>query len=221
MARAGRGLGGAEMQAGALIESVAQELQDAEHVRWSVAELAGYINDGQRYALSKMPAATSQQRLLQLTAGVQQQVPADCFGLLELLRNAQGRQRAISQVARADLDASAPGWASGPLRDAVVHFVQDPRTPMRFDVYPPVREGVQVVAIVARNPQSVQPSGAGPVTMREEFTEALRHYMLFRAWSKDAEYGANGALASSHWGAFTEALGVVAPRPSTTADPTV
>ncbi|THJ32407.1 hypothetical protein E8K88_11955 [Lampropedia aestuarii] len=203
-----------------LIQSAATELQDASHIRWSVAELAGFINDGQRYALSKMPAATSDERVLALAAGVAQTVPADCFGLLDLVRNDGTSKRAIRQVSRDDLDGSAPGWASGSQRNAVIHFIQDPRTPKRFDVYPPVAANVPVLAIVARTPESVAEDGTGEIAMREEYTEALRHYLLFRAWSKDAEYGGNNAMASAHWGAFTEALGIVPARSSTGADPT-
>jgi len=208
------------MNALTLIQTVANELQDADLVRWTLPEMAGYVNDGQRFILTKIPSATAQERTLTLDAGVEQGVPGDCFALLELLRNAHGRQSAIRQVARAALDASAPGWTAGAKKNSVVHFISDPRQPLRFDVYPPAADGVQVVALLALNPAPIGEDGAGALTLRAEYAEALRHYMLYRAWSKDAEYGANAALASAHYQALADALGIAPARPGATDDPT-
>jgi hypothetical protein len=209
-----------DMDATTLITAVADELQDAEHVRWTLHELAGHTNDGQRFILTKVPTATAQECTLALTEGVEQTVPKDCFALLALLRNAKGRQTAIRQVARAALDASAPGWTDGAAKRSVIHFIQDPRQQQRFDVYPPVEGGTQVVALVAVKPVAINAEGKGELTVRPEYHEALRHYVLYRAWSKDAEYGANAALAAAHYQAMAEALGIAPARPDATHDPT-
>jgi len=217
------------MDALTIIKAAATELQDGKNVggefvpsytRWTLAELAGYVNDGQRFILTKVPDATAHERTLELVAGVEQEVPKDCFALLELLRHADGRQTAIRQVARAALDASAPGWAAGSQKNAVIHFIQDPRQPHRFDVYPPAADGVRVVALLALKPVPVGDDGSGAITIHTEYAEALRHYVLYRAFSKDAEYGANAALASAHYQAMADALGIAPARPGTTDDPT-
>jgi len=217
------------MDALTIIKAAATELQDGKKVgnefvpsytRWTLAELSGYVNDGQRFILTKAPDATAVERVVALAAGVEQAVPDDCFALLELLRNADGRQTAIRQVARAALDASAPGWTAGTQKIAVIHFIQDQRQPHRFDVYPPVQEGVQVVAMLALKPVPIGADGTGSITVHPEYAEALRHYVLYRAWSKDAEYGANAALASAHYQAMADALGIAPARPGTTDDPT-
>ncbi|MDR0273865.1 MAG: hypothetical protein LBI48_00675 [Burkholderiaceae bacterium] len=208
------------MDALTLINAVAVELQDAERVRWTLLELAGYVNDGQRFILTKVPTATADERTLALVAGVEQAVPKDCFALLDMPRNADDRQTAIRQVARAALDASAPGWAGGNQKNAVIHFIQDPRQPWRFDVYPPVTGGVPVVALLAVKPVLIGEDGKGAITLRHEYIEALRHYLLYRAWSKDAEYGANAQLAAAHYQALADALGIAPARPATANDPT-
>jgi hypothetical protein len=187
-------------------------------VRWPLEELTAYLNDGQRYILTKTPHATAQERTLTLAEGVAQTVPPDCFALLDLLRNAGGP--AIRQVARGALDAAAPGWAAMRPAVTVIHFMQDPRQPSRFEVYPPARAGAQTLALVAIKPVPIDASGAGEITLHTEFCEALRHYLLYRAWCKDAEGAQNAALAAAHMAALADALGITPARPAATSDPT-
>lgn len=208
------------MQAIKIITDAAQELQDPEHVRWPVKELAGYVTDGQVFILTKVPDATAVERVLTLAAGSRQQIPDDANALLQVLRNMDGRQRAIRQIARDLLDASAPNWASGSQRATVIHFIADPRTPRLFDVYPPAVEGVKVLALLALEPVPIADDGQTDLSVEPELAEALFHYVMFRAYSKDAEHAAILPLATAHQQLFTDALGINTGRPMTADDPT-
>jgi hypothetical protein len=208
------------MQAIKIINDAAQELQDQEHVRWPVKELAGYVSDGQRFILNKVPSATAVERELTLAAGVRQQIPDDARALLQVIRNVDGRQRAIRQVARDLLDACSPGWASGRQRQAVIHFIIDERTPRLFDVFPPIEAGVKVLASIALEPVAIADTGLTDLTVDDEYAEALFHYALFRAYSKDAEHASILPLATAHQQLFTDALGINTGRPMTADDPT-
>ena len=48
---------------------------------------------------------------------------------------------------------------------------------------------------------------AGNIDIPDEWATALRYYVLFRAWSKDAEYGGNPQLAATNYGLFKAELG--------------
>ena len=202
-----------------LLEQVSRELQDTERVRWPLTELAAYVDVGQLHIMTKAPHAACVERTLTLAEGSRQSVPADCMGMLEALCNAEGKQRAISQVARADMDAARPNWERTAPGREVVHVVQDARTPTRFQVWPPAREGARIRVLLALRPVPVGADAAGALTLREEFHEALRHYVLYRAWSKDAEFASNAQLATAHLQACYEALGVTPARPVTGDDP--
>jgi len=208
------------MQALKIIDNAAQALQDPDHVRWTVKELAGYVTDGQNLVLSKAPSATSREVTLTLQAGCGQKIPDDARALLQVLRNADNRQRAIRQVSRDLLDACSPGWASGRPGRSIVHFIADERTPRLFDVYPPAADGMQVVALLAMEPAPIADDGLTDIAVRPEFAEALFNYSMFRAYSKDAEYAAVAPLATAHWQLFADALGINTGRPMTTDDPT-
>lgn len=206
------------MRAADFLVPVSRELQDESCIRWPLAELAGYVDDGQMYCLTKAPHAACEERTLTLAEGSRQSVPADCLGVLEMYRNDAGKRRAISQVRRADMDAAAPAWGSSRAKAAVVHFVQDARTPQQFEVWPAAQEGVQVQALLALRPRPVGLGAEGALTLRDEFHEALRHYVLYRAYSKDAEFASNAQLAVTHLQACHESLGVVPARPRTGED---
>ena len=107
----------------------------------------------------------------------------------------------------------------------------DAQMPTSFDVYPPARAGIEVQCKFSMKPVDVPepPGGAasvsGVISLRDEYANALRHYVLFRAYSKDAEFSANSALAASHKALFDQAIGADAQaaataHPSTTNDPT-
>ena len=206
------------MRAFDLLAVVSAELQDESRVRWPLEELAGFVDDGQMYCLTKAPHAACEERTLTLAEGSRQSVPADCLGVLEMFRNDGGKRRAISQVRRTDMDAALPTWSDTRPKQAVVHFVQDARTPQQFEVWPAALEGAQVQALLALRPRPVGADASGELTLRDEFIEALRHYVLYRAWSKDAEYASNAQLAVTHLQACHEALGVVPARPRTGED---
>lgn len=47
----------------------------------------------------------------------------------------------------------------------------------------------------------------GNINLPDEWANALRYYVLYRAWSKDAEYGGNPQLAAANLQLFRGELG--------------
>lgn len=48
---------------------------------------------------------------------------------------------------------------------------------------------------------------ATPIKLDDIYANAILDYVLYRAYSKDAEYAANASRAALHYQAFTAALG--------------
>jgi len=197
-----------------IIADCQRELQDVDGVRWPAAELVGYLNDGQRLTVTLNRGASAKNDVLTLADGVAQQAPAGVAEVMDVLANVDGRKRAVRQVARSMLDACEPGWMAKTPAGEVAHFMKDAHLPTQFEVYPPARAGVHVLCKLSMEPVDVAlPAGPtaaavlGDVSLRDEFIEPLRNYVLYRAWSKDAEYGGNAALAQAHYALFNAALG--------------
>jgi hypothetical protein len=200
------------------------DLQDPDGVRWPASELVDALNQGQRAIVMARPDQTARYQDMALAAGVRQALPAEFAALIDVPRNAGGRRRTITKVDQLMLDQCAPDWQGLQAVLEVEHFMHDLREPRTFLVYPPVRQGVQVQITASAYPTDVPaPGGAasstvtGSIGLPDQWERALLHYVMFRALSKDAEFGGNAAQATAHYGLFTAELGTQLQSTSTVA----
>lgn len=194
-----------------IIWAAQDQLKDLAGDRWPARDLVSHLNDGQRDIVVLRPDAVAKTVAHALVAGPRQVVPADCSRLIDIPRNTGGR--ALRQVARKLLDASDPSWYTRQGTKALQHFMLDPREPKVFWVYPPAMVGASVDVDYAPLPQDVAaPSGdgwasvAGDVNLPDDMKNALIHFVLFRAYGKDAEVG-NADLAAAHFKLYKACLG--------------
>jgi len=189
-------------------------IQDNTGVRWPRDELLGYLNDGQREVVLLRPEASVTNASKVLTANsTKQSLPADAVMLIDVPRNmgAAGTTagRVIRIVSREILDAQYPNWhvdanAGGDIR----HFTYDPRDPKTFYVYPKSPATSLFVELVyASSPVATDDAGA-VIGIDDIYANALVDYILYRAYSKDAEYAQNSQLAVAYYTAFANALGI-------------
>ena len=204
----------------------ATTLQDPEGVRWPATELVDYINEGQRALVSKRPDLKAARVVFTPAQGALQDLPASAMLLMDVPSNATGRKRAMTKVDLGVLEATQRDWQSMPEAVEFSHFMYDLREPRKFFLYPPARAtGAAVTLLVSLYPTNVTATGAsfstasGDLDLPDEFATAVLHYVLFRAYSKDAEFGGNAQLAMNHLQLFNAAIGeqlqssaIVAPK---------
>jgi hypothetical protein len=190
-----------------LIDDAARELQDEAHVRWSRAELLDYFNAAQRTFAEQRPDQLAQELALDLVAGWRQQLPAQVHTLIDITHNLNTTQRRITKTNLWVLDAVSAAWRALNGAREVQHFMHDMRAPREFLVYPPVMAGVRVSAMVQCAVLDLASEVDAPA-VPARWMDALRHFVLYRAWSKDAEYGGNATLAAAHLQLFNNMLGV-------------
>jgi hypothetical protein len=124
-----------------LITSAQLTLKDANAIRWTRAELLGYLNDGQRELVTIKPEACTINTAIKLAAGLtKQSIPDAAIALLDVTRNmgSDGATpgRAISITSKSMLDAVVPTWSSASNSEGyITHFTYDPRNPKVFYVY--------------------------------------------------------------------------------------
>lgn len=194
-----------------IIWAAQDQLKDLAGDRWPAKELVQHLNDGQRDIVALRPDTVAATVELALVPGPKQRVPDDCSRLIDIPRNTGGR--ALRQVARKLLDAADPGWYTRQGTKALQHFMLDPREPRVFWVYPPAIAGACVDVDYAPLPQDVaEPGGpawsavAGDIRLPDDMKNALLHFVLFRAYGKDAEVG-NADLAAAHFKLYRSCLG--------------
>lgn len=200
---------------------------DETHVRWPLAELRLWLNDGLREISLVKPTAISASVIFSLTAGTYQKLPSNYTGILRVTRNlktttASPRDggRAVRVVDRVIMDSQLPDWhdtTKTTAAKAVKNVVFEMADPTAFYVYPP-NDGTGIVeAVVSKVPtQIAAPSGDQEdianyntaLDILDVYANALVDYVLYRAYSKDANFAGNAQRAVAHYTQMANALGV-------------
>lgn len=200
------------MLASVILTRAVDIIQDATNVRWPEAELLRWLSDGQREVVIHKPEANVTNTSLQLAAGnTKQSLPAAGLQLIDVVRNLGSNGttpgRAVRLVAREVLDAQRPDWHTEAGASAVKHFVFDARDPRTFYVYPQPLSAFYLEVIYSVAPADLT-AGSSVLTLSDIYANALLDYVLYRAYSKDAEYAGNANRAVAHYSAFANSIGI-------------
>lgn len=206
-----------------LISRAQTLLQDTTSVRWPVLELQGWLNDSYRETVNLRPDANTATGEFTCAAGARQVVTttfASALRVIEVVRNTavSSAKGAVRLVNRRMLDDQRRNWyAETPTVD-IQHYMYDPRLPKEFLVYPPASTAARLEVVYSSVPlahaltevQLTNPATADVIRIDDSYFNALLDYVLYRAYSKDAEYASNAQRAVAHYQAFQNALGVSA-----------
>ena len=188
-------------------------LSDPDAIRWTPVERELWINDGIRELLGAVPSAYVKHATVRLAPGEVQSVPADCRKLMEIrVSQMQGAYgwKCPRLVSREMLSLVRPAWMNKIGDGDVREYFYDPGDPERFYVYPPQPDEPGEVELIY---QAVPPWVAlGDVfPLREDYAMAVLNYVLYRAYSKDAEFAGNAQIALTYYQGFKAALPGAAP----------
>lgn len=198
-----------------IIRRVVETLQDTTSVRWPVAELVRYLNDGQREVVLYRPDSMVTNATVTLSGGAKQTLPSNGSKLIDVIRNTSGNKRSVRMTSRNILDTQTPSWYNLTGVTEILHYMYDPRDPKVFYVYPPAAStGASVDLVYSAYPSDItEPAdGAvysavtGNISLPDIYANILADYILYRAYTKDTEYAGNAARAQAHYGAFQAAL---------------
>jgi len=195
-----------------IIDRAETIIQDTTNVRWPAAELLNWLNDGQREIVLLKPEASVVNASVQLTAAkTKQTLPAAAITLLDVTRNMGSNGTtdgdAIRLVSREVLDAQSPDWHTHTNTGGKIqHYVFDPRDPKTFYVYPKAPATAWYVELVYSASPTEITNPATAISIDDIYANALLDYVLYRAYSKDAEYAGNAQRAVGHYQAFVGSI---------------
>jgi hypothetical protein len=198
-----------------IIRRVVETMQDNTSVRWPVAELVRYLNDGQREVVLYRPDSMVTNATITLASGAKQALPTNGSKLIDVIRNTAGTKRSVRMTVRNILDTQSPNWYNLTGVTEILHYMYDPRDPKVFYVYPPAAaSGASVEVVYSAYPTDItEPAdGAlysavtGNISLPDIYGNVLADYILYRAYTKDSEYAGNAQRAQAHYAAFQAAL---------------
>ena len=195
-------------------------LKDSTGVRWSLTELQLWLNDGYRDTLILRPDANTLVGEFTCVAGPRQKITStfsNASRLIECVRNTatSSNKSRVRLASRQSVDSMRPNWYAETPTVNIELYVFDPRTPTEFLVYPPASTAARLEVTYAQVPtphtltdvQLANPATAEVIRIDDMFAGALLDYVLYRAYSKDAEDAAVSSRAVAHYQAFVAALG--------------
>jgi len=139
-----------------IIHRVIDTMQDNTSVRWPVAELVRYLNDGQREVVLYRPDSMVTDATVTLVAGAKQALPSNGSKLIDVIRNTSGNKRSVRMTNRNILDTQSPNWYNLTGVTEVLHYMYDPRDPKVFYVYPPAAStGASVELVYSAYPTDI------------------------------------------------------------------
>lgn len=193
-----------------ILTKVSTILQDPSNIRWPTDELILWLNDGQREVALYKPNAFVINAAVICATGTKQTLPAAALSLIDVVRNmgTNGTTpgNAVRAVSREILDSQVPGWHSSTASAVVKHFVYSALDSKTFYVYPPQpasSQGYIELVYIAAPTDAVS---GGVITIDDIYVTGLINYTLYRAYSKDAEYANNSALAATYYQQFQNLL---------------
>jgi len=199
-------------------------LQDTSHVRWTLPELADWLNEAQRSIILADPTANSATVTLNMVEGTLQSLTEeDQLLLLRVPRNLTGASepftggRVVRPTTRETLDGSEPNWHDPNVvsfKAEVRQYIYDEAEPRSFYVYPGNDGTGKVEAVVSLLPTMIDTAGTEisdyedvEIGLPEPYSVVILDYLLYRAFAKD-DIAADMTKAQVHYKAFATALGL-------------
>ena len=114
------------------------------------------------------------------------------------------------------MDDQRPSWHGETGTVDVQNFTFDARQPKEFFVYPPATTDAQIEVVYADAPgahalseAALDPAGTNTevIKLDDIYLSAIIDWVLYRAFSKDAEHAANASRAGAHHSAFISGIG--------------
>ena len=195
-----------------IIDKASVILGDLAATRWTVTELLGWLNDGQRELVAISPSSNVKNSALQLVAGVKQSLPSDGMILIDIPHNlgATGTTvgAAINHVPKDIMLKRIPGWTTEMVNGIAKHYIYSATDPLIFYIYPPQPVTPRYVECVySAIPVLIANAAVGTkITVNDAYQNALLDYLLYRAFIKDADSANQVARGQEHYKMFIGAV---------------
>ena len=203
-----------------VIKRVEDVLQDS-NVRWPRVELQNWLNESYLQIALLRPDASSKTGTLTCVAGSRQTITSGfstALRLLDVVRNlaSSSDKKVVRLIDRSVLDDQRPAWHTDTASVNIQNYTFDVRQPKEFFVYPPATTSTQLEVVYADLPgahslsaSALDPTGSNTEVIKvdDTYLSVITDWILYRAFSKDAEFAANAARAGAHYQTFMSSIG--------------
>lgn len=199
-----------------LVDRVLTALNDPDADSWSAPELIQYLNEAIDALVMIVPEQYSVIETLQLVTGPKQTLPTGGVRFIRVNRAINTDDSlgdSAREVSLRALEQHYPNWHNAP-GGLVSEWASDPAEPTTFWVNPPQAPGAPAKAEVeyVKRPEYVDVGETLPTDPM--YDAAIIEFILYRAFSKDADYAGQDGRAQGHYTKFKELAGGNNQQPS-------
>lgn len=188
-----------------------QEERNTDGIRWTNSELIDYLNDAYKFVAENEPEAFAENSEFECVNGSRQELPPNAVTLINIVRNIDGRRRAINPIDGETLNAVRPDWQDENATKEQELFIYDDWNPKVFYVYPPALEGSMLEIVVSINtPKHTTrhyDDGETTLALDDRFYPPIMNYILHRSFDKDADNQNNMSRAMQYLQTAYSAMG--------------
>lgn len=198
-----------------LLGQVAADLIDTANEHWTKSELLSFLNDGQREIVVLKPTANVVIESVELTpASARQSLPANGYAFLRAIRNmgsdGDTPGASLREVDGSAMDAFDPTWRETTNPSASVSgYFYNQDAPRKWHVVPIAPPAALFVEIeYSAAPADVTINGVdggssnSAISLDDAYAVALKEYVMYRAYARNAEVANHQALATAHYEKF-------------------
>lgn len=203
-----------------VIKRVEDVLQDS-NVRWPRIELQNWLNESYLQIVQLRPDSNAKTGTFTCVAGTRQSITtgfSSALRIIDIVRNlaATSDKKVVRLINRSVLDDQRPAWHTDTATVNIQNYTFDVRQPKSFFVYPPATTAAQLEVVYADLPTShalsasnLDPASSSTdvILIDDTYVSAIIDWILYRAFSKDAEFAANAARAGAHYQTFMSSIG--------------
>lgn len=184
-----------------LITGIRILLNDNDEISWHSDELVAWINDAQKEICVYKPDAYVANEVVN-AEGSKQSLPTGGLTLINVLSNQRGgvSGRVIRHIPKKVLDIQRPGWQTTAAESEAKVYTFDPRDQKHFYLWPPLSTGGAIEIVYAKTPEEI--TSLDSLLVDDIYATAVTSYVLFRAYSKDADYAADDSRATAAYNHF-------------------
>lgn len=180
-------------------------------VRWLAAEMLKWLNDGQRVICVLKHDACSITEAIKQVRGTKQTLPSGSFQLLDIPRNmgtaGTSPGNAVRLIERRILDDEIPNWHGDTESDITERYVYEPEiSPKVYYIYPPSTGNNYLEICHVKTPTDLV-NTTDAISLDDIYEPALLAYILFRIFSKDADFVINASRAQQYFSEFLMLIG--------------
>lgn len=203
-----------------VIKRVEDVLQDS-NVRWPRIELQNWLNESYLQIVQLRPDSNAKTGTFTCVAGTRQTITtgfASALRIIDIVRNlaSASDKKVVRLINRSVLDDQRPAWHTDTATVNIQNYTFDVRQPKSFFVFPPATTAAQLEVVYADLPTAHALSAANldpassssdVILIDDTYVSAILDWILYRAFSKDAEFAANAARAGAHYQTFMSSIG--------------